>query len=259
MKYKIAILGSGNLATHLALALETKTELVQLWSRNFQHAEKLNQKLRKSIKIIDQITDLASDLDFILVALKDDVLTDFITEIPKNSAIWLHFSGIKSLEIWPYANTGIIYPLQSFSKNIAVDWSKIPLFLESKSEKNLKKIENFAQLLSSQIYQITTEQKQILHLAAVLACNFSNFFYGFSEKLLTTHHLSFHVLEPLLQNTLEKALQHQPFSVQTGPARRQDEQTLTQHREILKNEPELLEIYNYISEKIKNHYANENP
>ncbi|MNR63913.1 hypothetical protein D3C85_1863800 [compost metagenome] len=51
--------------------------------------------------------------------------------------------------------------------------------------------------------------------------------------------------------TAEKVQDAFPVDVQTGPAIRNDEQTITRHKELLDDMPELKDIYETLSKSIK--------
>ncbi|MDB5021016.1 MAG: oxidoreductase, partial [Pedobacter sp.] len=101
------------------------------------------------------------------------------------------------------------------------------------------------------IYRIDSEQRKILHLAAVFACNFSNHLYHLANTVLATNNLQFDLLRPLIMETALKVQDDLPLAVQTGPAVRQDEQTMKNHLELLQSKPELQEIYQTLSNSIK--------
>ena len=252
---KVSFIGSGNIATHLAQRLLEKGVFIDaIWSQSTENAFILAKKCgAKSIKDLDKMA--SSDIDFIFICTPDDSLVNIIEKLKDSSVCLIHCSGATGLSVFNASQSaGIIYPLQTFSKNIPLVWEDISLFLSSKTEKDREKIKELALLLSPKIYWISDEDKKSLHIAAVIACNFSNFLYGFSHQLLKDKNLPFSVLETLLKETLNKALRHPPFDVQTGPARRGDLKTIENHQDVLQKYPEILPIYTYISEKIKTHY-----
>ena len=254
--FKISIIGSGHLATHFAHRfLEQKCKIHSIYSKTLAHSHILAEQL--GAEVVQDISQLnLSEIDFIFICTSDDVIQTIAQQIPATKAILIHCSGAKGFEVFSQKQwSGIIYPLQTFSKGIPFDWEKVPLFLCSQYPEQHKKIEDLASVLSPKIQWIDPQEKIKLHIAAVIACNFSNYMYGLAEEILRQVNLPFQTMAPLLEATLSKALSHSPSSVQTGPARRQDLQTLALHEKKLEQDPEILEVYHYISEKIKTHYG----
>ena len=253
----VQIVGSGNVATHVAKKLYAKGVKIDfIYSPNFENAEKLAQSVHaKAAKDISSM--LQKVVDFVLICTPDDYLTETIQKFLPSHAFIIHFSGAKGLDVFgEHSKGGIIYPLQTFSKEVAVEWEKTPLFLLQKQAGERGQIESLAHLLSPNMQWISAEDKIVLHLAAVMVCNFPNFLYGLAHEILQEKHIPFGLFKPLMQQTLDKALlATSPFAVQTGPARRGDLHTLQTHQNVLKDHPSILEIYSYLSDKIKNYYA----
>ena len=167
-------------------------------------------------------------------------------------AVAAHTAGgvpLDALEAFP--RRAVIYPLQTFTAGRAVDFARVPLFLEASDKGTYQAVERFARRLSSQLYPADSKRRGILHLAGVLACNFVNALYAAGERTLAREGLPFEALRPLIAETAAKALAApSPAAVQTGPAVRGDLPTLERHRALLAEEPLLLEIYNLMSRYI---------
>ena len=246
----IAIVGTGNLATHLAKALaQTEHHLLQVLSREKERAAQLAKPL--SAEGIDRISALSPELDMVILALTDSALkSKYIAQFPKNLII-CHTSGSVSMRVLKsHKNHGIFYPLQTFSKQKALDFSRIPICLEASDNTVLTKLKLVAESLSSTIYEINSKQRKALHLAAVFACNFTNLMYDISHDLLSDAHLEFEILRPLILETAQKVQNHYPFEVQTGPAVRNDHKVIGAHKKRLDNNPDLQEIYMMLTHEI---------
>ncbi len=165
----------------------------------------------------------------------------------------VHTSGSIPLEILNKVseNHGVLYPLQTFSKSREVDFSNIPICVEANSAENLEKLKSVAKALSNNIYEVDSEQRKVLHLAAVFACNFPNFMYTIADKILRDSDIDFDILRPLIKETAEKIQDVKPAEAQTGPAIRNDEKILSGHMEMLNDFPQLKELYKLISAEIK--------
>lgn len=248
----IVCIGSGNVATHLAIAFKAMgADIVQVWSHNSRNAEIL-AALTKA-KPISKWEDLDRAADCYLIAVKDDAIAEVATQLIGVKGIVVHTSGATSIAVLSGAGSGygVLYPLQTFSRTKALDLTKVPFCIEGNQPETLDKINAIAQLLSANVSQVNSEQRKILHLAAVFACNFTNHLYQLSADLLQQHNLKFDLLKPLILETAEKVHSALPVDVQTGPAVRNDKQTMARHLTLLQDTPKLQEIYTLLSTSIK--------
>lgn len=248
----IVCIGSGNVATHLAIAFKSiGAEIVQVWSHDHKNAEVL-AALTKS-KTVRSLEDLDHTADCYVIAVKDDVIPQIASHLKEVRGIVVHTSGATAMNVLKGAGLGygVLYPLQTFSKTKAVDLTKVPFCVEGDSPETLEKIAAIAQLLSPLVSVVDSEQRKVLHLAAVFASNFSNHLYQLSSELLAQHGLKFDLLKPLILETAEKIRWASPKDVQTGPAVRNDRETMKKHMELLNNSPGLQQIYETLSNSIK--------
>lgn len=248
----VSIIGSGNVATHLAKALKTaNVQVLNIWSNRFENALTLAQEV--DANAVSELANFATDKsDIILIAVKDDAIGEVASNLIGYNGIVAHTSGAASIStLDELENSGVFYPLQTFSKLKEVDFSNVPLCLEARNSLVLVKLKELATLLSKHNYEVDSEQRKILHLAAVFACNFPNYLYGIAQQLLAQHQLDFDLIRPLITETANKVQTALPVNVQTGPAIRNDEQTLTKHQGLLSQHPEWLTIYKLLSEQIK--------
>lgn len=248
----IVCIGSGNVATHLAIAFKAVgAEIVQVWSQNIKNAETL-AALTKATPI-SKWKDLDLFADCYLISVKDDAIAEVAAHLKEVRGIVVHTSGATPLSILAGTGTGygVLYPLQTFSKTKAVALTKVPFCIEADDAYTLEKVSAIAHLLSPLVSEVSSDQRKILHLAAVFACNFSNHLYHLSSVLLEQHHLNFDLLKPLILETAEKVQSALPVNVQTGPAVRNDQDTMNRHLELLNGLPELQEIYETLSNSIK--------
>ena len=248
---KIVLIGSGNVATHLGKALIlSDVQVLQVWSRTIENAVLLANELQ--CEAINSFEQLTPDADAYLFSVNDDALLDLLKAFPFQDKRLLHTAGSVAMEvIAPYAsNYGVLYPLQTFSKQKAVDFKTIPLFIEAANAKTLDFLKSIAKCLSDKVIEATSEQRKFLHISAVFACNFTNYLYTVAEDILTKNQLSFDLIRPLIAETAEKALHYSPREVQTGPAARKDKAIIQSHIDLLENTPDWQELYATLSEKI---------
>ena len=142
-----------------------------------------------------------------------------------------------------FPHYGVLYPLQTFSKKKRANFTNIPLLIEANTPENLKRLRQLAELLSQNVKEFSSEQRKWMHLAAVFACNFSNFMYAAAEDLLKTKEMDFSLLHPLIKETAKNATTHSPKILQSGPAIREDRPVLETHLEMLNINKNLRELY----------------
>lgn len=149
------------------------------------------------------------------------------------------------------AHFGVLYPVQTFSKAVAVDFSSLPLAVEASDEATLTQLEALAASLSSRVFRCDSNQRLSLHVAAVFACNFVNHCYAVGDAILARHGLDFDLIRPLILETATKVMAHRPDAVQTGPAVRNDTDTMRRHLALLADCPGLAQLYGTLSERIR--------
>lgn len=248
---KISIIGSGNLATQLGLALYKEGYFIsQIYSRNKKNAETLSKKL--SAKAIVDLKKLSTDSSIYIIAVKDDAIESVAKQIKLKNQVIVHTSGSVSIDVLKKSskNYGVFYPLQTFSKEKSVDFKITPICIEANNNSTSTTLQYFAKSISSNVQKVNSEQRKKIHLAAVFACNFSNHMYAIAEQLLANDKLSLDLLKPLIEETANKIKENNPSKVQTGPAMRNDKKTMEGHLKLLKKEKDLQKIYELISKSI---------
>ncbi len=254
----VSFIGSGNLAWHLAPALDnTDYHVREVFSPNARNGEALVKRLYHAT-YRPTLDFSSSTSDIFIIAVPDDVITDVVREIilPED-AILLHTSGSQPLDILndaAAASTGVFYLLQTFSKSRKVDFSDIPIFIESDHSPTQKLITSMARAISKRVHAITSDDRRWLHIAAVFASNFTNHMLTISRDILTSNKLDFAWLKPLIAETINKSLTLGPEVSQTGPAKRGDLKILDKHMEFLASDEALAELYRVISQNIVDRY-----
>ncbi|MCH7337243.1 Rossmann-like and DUF2520 domain-containing protein [Acinetobacter sp. NIPH 2699] len=257
---RITFVGAGRVATHLAKAFQSKHQIVQVFSRNLQHAQQL--AVQVNAQAIDRADQLNTQTDLVIVAVSDLVIVDVVesitTYLPKSLIV--HTSGSTNLSVvaQKYSRVGVFYPLQTFSFEREVDWLATPLFVEAVTQEDLFLLTDLANSLSQRVYQYSSQQRQTLHLAAVFACNFSNYCYDMAKQVVDAEQVDFSLLFPLILETANKATSTDPKQMQTGPAMRGDQNILTMHQALLSqsHRPDLEDVYSLMSDGIyKRHHS----
>jgi predicted short-subunit dehydrogenase-like oxidoreductase (DUF2520 family) len=244
-------IGSGNVATHMARAFKGAGHAVlQIWSATFRHAAVLAADV--GTDPIETLSEISLEADLIVISVKDDAIADVVNQLGDFSAIIVHTSGATPMDaLASLKHYGVLYPLQTFSKDKALEFSQVPLCIEASDPESFAVIKELAESLSNRVYRVDTAKRRILHLAAAFACNFVNQLYMLGNDLLAKNQLDFELLRPLILETAEKVQYLLPLEAQTGPAVRRDEKTLKSHLELLQGQSELTHIYQTLSDSIK--------
>jgi predicted short-subunit dehydrogenase-like oxidoreductase (DUF2520 family) len=154
-------------------------------------------------------------------------------------ALILHTSGATPLSVFrDFKQAGVFYPLQTFTKNKPVNFKEIPICVEAKNKEQLEIIKQMAAKLSPAVYEITSDQRKSLHVAAVFVSNFVNFLYTQGEDICRENEIPFEILHPLIKETAVKIKDLSPFDAQTGPAKRGDSDVIKEHLALLNDGPE---------------------
>lgn len=236
---KIDIIGRGNVGTHLFKALN-----------DFAAVKIVNPRTLEYIR---------SDSDLYLISVTDEATSSVAKKVSKlisQNSVVAHTSGSLPLSIMEnfHNNIGVFYPMQTFSTNIKLDYSSIPIFLESNNDYTAEILNKTASLFSKKIQFIDSVKRKKLHIASVFSCNFVNHLWKLSEDFLKSNGLSFSYLLPLIIETTNKILETSPNITQTGPAKRHDNLIIQDHLNILKDNEDLYNIYKILSDSImKNH------
>lgn len=254
MKFKIAILGAGNVAWHLAPALEdVGHEITEVYARDIEKAAQITERVY-SAEPKDDLDFSESKAQIFILAVKDSAISELADAIilPEES-ILIHTSGAMSLNILGYSSashSGIMYPLQSFTKGRKMDLDEVPFLLEAEDQETLQKLKILAKSLSPLVYVIRSKDRMAIHVAAVFASNFTNHMLRISEEVMRRQGLDFEMLKPLIIETLSKSLQIGAKNAQTGPAIREDYETMEEHHQFLNYNEQVAEIYRLISQDI---------
>lgn len=255
---KISFIGSGNVATHLAKSFsKSGITIRQIYSQTCDNSEILAWQ-SNAIYTCD-LEELDMNVDLFIFAVKDDIIKDLAKYILQKNPLAkvVHTSGSVGLDVFGNAvNTGILYPLQSFSKTKKIDISAVPFLITSHNEVFKKELIVFAKLLSDKVYEYTDDQRKHLHIAAVFVNNFSNHLFAIAQDYCEKHQIDYQLLMPLIHETITKINTILPKQAQTGPAVRNDNEIINKHLVQLKNEDEhLFQIYRLLTDSILKMYA----
>lgn len=246
---RITIIGSGNVAQHLikAFSASSLVEIIQAFSRK---KEDLLHLLDPE-KIVTEFSAL-KEADLYIISVSDNAISEVSSQLPFDNQLVVHTSGTTSIDVLdPKNRKGVFYPLQTFSKSKAVDFSIIPICLETENQEDYAILETTAKSISNAVFAISSEQRKALHVAAVFVNNFTNHLYQIGQEICEEHQVPFEVLRPLIQETAEKIKTLDPVDAQTGPAKRHDSVTTNAHLDFITNENQK-NIYKILTQSIQN-------
>ena len=247
----IVMIGAGNVATCLAVILKNAGHAIDLvYSRTPARARKLASRVDAGWTCDISKIDNGSGIK--IFALTDQAILDSVEKLGCYHALMVHTAGSLPMNIFAGHSDkyGVLYPLQTMSSSRETALHEFPLCIEANSKPALAELHSLALTVSSLVYNVNSEMRQLLHLAAVFSCNFSNHMYTIAESIANRAGVPFDILHPLIRETAEKAIVEGPVKSQTGPAARNDSIIIKKHLELLSCSPGFRSIYEKLSESI---------
>lgn len=243
---KVILLGSGNVATHLfqAFSKASEVEVVQVFSRT------ISKDFPESIQT-SNFTQIL-DADVYIICVSDNAIQSVSNQLQIENRLVVHTSGSTDFDMLDAKNKrGVFYPLQTFSKNKEVNFSEIPICLETENTSDYATLEKLAKSISNSVNKIDGKQRKALHVSAVFVCNFTNHLYQIGNEICKENNIPFHILQPLIEETAQKIKTLSPQEAQTGPAVRNDSKTIEKHIDFLTKSTQK-EIYKILTKSIQN-------
>jgi predicted short-subunit dehydrogenase-like oxidoreductase (DUF2520 family) len=244
---RVVIIGSGNVAQHLikAFAKSDNIDVIQAFSRN---KESLISLLDSS-KITTDLNALI-DADLYIISVSDNAIAEVSHQLNIEKKLVVHTSGsVDIIDLDEKNRKGVFYPLQTFSKNKDVNFDTILICLEAENNEDYKLLETVAKSISNQVFNINSNQRKALHVSAVFVNNFVNHLYKIGNDICNENNIPFEILQPLILETANKITLLSPNEAQTGPAKRNDTQTINTHLQFLTDENQK-EIYKILTKSI---------
>ncbi|WP_178984151.1 Rossmann-like and DUF2520 domain-containing protein [Winogradskyella helgolandensis] len=244
----VILLGAGNVATHLYKAFSNSENIsITQW---YNRTRASISSYANEVDITDSLDEL-KEADIYIMAISDDSIEQFSTDLPFTNRFVVHTSGSVAMhDIDKKNKIGVFYPLQTFSKDAEIDFTEVPICIEVYEKENLQLLMDLAKAVGCKPHKITTEQRQTLHLAAVFVNNFTNQLYRIGHEICETKNIEFEILHPLIEETAKKIQQMSPFMAQTGPAKRNDKKTIKRQLKLIEKE-EHESIYKLLTTSIK--------
>ena len=139
--------------------------------------------------------------------------------------------------------------MQSLKKEVE-HLPEIPIVIDASDEETLNQLEDLGNSISDHVVQADDKERLKMHLAAVICNNFVNHLYVLAEKFCLQEGIDFKLMIPLIKETALRIESISPSEAQTGPAVREDDETIKKHLTLLKKHPELKEIYQLFTNSI---------
>lgn len=259
----IVIIGTGNVAYHIADSFQSKTniKLVQVFNhRNSKEAKLVSKKF--GCDLATDYLKINPSADIYIIAVKDDAIAEVVKNLASLSlkGILLHTSGSMDMNVLQPSSqkSGVYYPLQTFYKGAEIDWKTTPLLIEGNSKKTVSVLKQLASRISEQVKMVDSRKRLQIHLAAVFACNFTNALYVSAYEIIESKvgKKETNLLLPIMQHSFHKLEKLHPKKAQTGPAMRHDQAVMMKHLALLKNEKQLSELYKILSALIISQQSN---
>lgn len=260
-KFEFVIIGSGNVAWHLAKKI-SDAKSCKLSVYNHQNTTQLKKfKTKFNCHVYSNLLDIDGTADFYFICVNDESISEVAHKISVSNpkAIIMHTSGSMPLSALGKRNKnlGVFYPIQTFSKMTKLNWSNVPIVIEGNSAKVIEKLKDLAGLFSTKVIELAYSQRLKLHLAAVLVNNFTNSLYVEAFKLLPTKNESnYDLLLPLMKQSVLKLEQVHPLLAQTGPAKRKDTAVIKKHLKLIEHQVLLKQVYLSLTELIMSQQKN---
>jgi predicted short-subunit dehydrogenase-like oxidoreductase (DUF2520 family) len=251
---RILLIGTGRMAYQLGHAIvHSKLELVGVAGRNAAERERLGRFLERSA--ID-LTKPLPEVDLVLLAVSDDAIATVASGLRDSGAVMAHTAGAMGLEVLaPHAHRGVLWPIQSLSHGAPMDLHDVPMVVDAGDGSSRKTLLTVAGELSEVVLELAWEQRQRVHLAAVLTSNLPVWLAREAQRLLREQKLPPSLLTPLWKATAAKVAAFGPEQALTGPARRGDTHTIQHHLDLLTSDPDLRQVYALLSEQIMRAYG----
>ncbi len=249
---EIVILGSGNVAAVLGRKFKAAGHrILQVVSRNTSAASKLAYEWDTESTNYPSIINRNADV--YLIAVSDDAIDDVVADLRLPKKVVAHTAASVSKEVLKSVSDhyGVFYPLQTLHKE-DINLPEAPIFFDGSDEVTKKKLESLAISISPHhVTEAADDTRLKLHIAAVLVNNFTNHLYALAEDYCKKEAIDFKQLLPLIDETASRIKEIPPSQSQTGPAARNDQETIQKHLELLKSHPQLKKVYEFLTSSIR--------
>jgi predicted short-subunit dehydrogenase-like oxidoreductase (DUF2520 family) len=251
----ISLIGAGRVAEAFCMEFFSKGyHIEKIVSRSEQAGKAL---ARRCNAVWSDTTEFSDNTDIIFVAVSDRNIGEVLEKLKcGRETIVAHTAASFGLDVFPekIKRKAVFYPLQTFSCGRKINFNGLPVFIESPDEAIKSVLVGVAESIGAKVFFADSQNRKMLHLAAVIVSNFTNYLLTRGKEIAIKSGFSFEELKPLITETISKALDNGPENSQCGPAERNDKITIAKHLELLSFDTDLERIYNDISTSIIHYY-----
>ena len=249
---KIVIIGSGNVAAVLGRKFKAAGhDILQVLSRNAKAASELAYEW--DTESANYMSLINPNAEVYIIAVSDDSIEKIAEEIKLPGKVVAHTAASVSKDILKNTNAhyGVFYPVQSLRKEMT-EIPEIPIFVEASDDKAKSVLNQLAESISpGEVTVVKEGEREKLHVAAVFVNNFTNHLFALIEDYCKKEGLNFKELLPLIEETVHRLRTNSPSTSQTGPAIRNDKDTINKHLELLDKYPSLKKLYEVLTSSIQ--------
>lgn len=253
------IIGSGNMAWFLVKRLTGAGHVCKgIYSRNRQTMGVLAEAY--GLKVLNTPEEVRDDADCCIMAITDSAIEEVIKRLSFTNTVLIHTAGAASINILSQVASyyGVIWLIYSIVKTDLPGHREIPCAYEYSDTKAKEVILQLADSITDITYEADGASRKWLHLCAVLSNNFTNHLMAIADEICKKESIPFELLLPILKQTFERIAHTPPRQLQTGPAKRKDEKTMSSHAALLQEHPEWKRLYEAVNESIKAMYKSDN-
>lgn len=252
---KFSIIGTGNTAYFFAKKLsQAGHQCIGIYGRTAENAAKLAATI--NAPVINSIDGISDDADCCIIAISDKAIEEVVGQLSFSKTVLIHTAGSVQRTVLDHAaiHNAVVWPIYSINKEDIPQHRDIPIVVEISDENAGKVTSELINSISNKFFAVSGEQRCWLHLSAVLSNNFANHLFAISEQICKEHMLPFPILQPIINQTIERIQNQSPYETQTGPAKRNDQATIDKHVNMLDINMDWQELYESITTSIDNMY-----
>jgi len=240
---RLGILGGGRAAWAYGSAWKRiGWPLSGVWLRDASHSH--IAELLETARM--DLVDLARDSELLLVAVSDRAIAEVAAMIPETDALIFHASGA----LLSMRGGFSLHPLRSLPPvGDASDLEGTLLVFEGEHRRTAKLI---ATAIGARFAEVAPAQKALYHAAAVFGSNYVAAALEIARRLMDRAgvHDAKDDLVALAHSALANWQRHDDAKRFTGPASRGDDAVMQQHRDALRDDPQLAQIYALLADEI---------
>lgn len=260
-KPRISIIGLGRVGTALLNAFsEQDYQIISVFNRTEMSDALISSN--PGIKFETGLPENEQHLgDIIFITTPDDAISTIAEALAQTmntlvGKVFVHCSGTLSSEVLqPLQNkdaqVASFHPMKSITPKTK-DLKEVWFDVEG-DEAAVSMLENMADELGSFTFRIEPEAKSLLHASAVVASNYlvvlADLAGSISEMGNIPIDKALKALSSLMQNTLYNISELGTNDALTGPVVRGDVETIRDHLEKLKTEPDILAAYKLLGNR----------